>query len=184
MRLYQPKLWVDQRCWGIWTGTRVGCCYWAKCCTVNREAPLRGPNYLPCVHTGYHYYKIWWPFDVPIEAILLIAEIFNPSLLILLKTRFEGSWPVLWSLPAYKTPKLTTKLFTGHTLGGLLIQMQTITFQSSDMRRKQNSGKSMYFPLLVVLLGVSGLFPKGGETKCLSQTSSPPLESTGNIKCY
>ena len=52
------------------------------------SAPLRGPNYLPCVHTGYHYYKIWWPFDVPIEAILLIAEIFNPSLLILLKNAF------------------------------------------------------------------------------------------------
>ena len=42
---------------------------------------------------------------------------------------------VFWSLSCYKELKLTTKPFTGHTLHGLLIQMQNI---SSGMCRKQN----------------------------------------------
>ena len=43
-----------------------------------------------------------------------------------------------WSLSCYKDLKLTTKLFTGHTLCGLLIQMQNIGWQSSHKCRKQN----------------------------------------------
>ena len=39
------------------------------------------------------------------------------------KTRFEASQVVFWSLLCYKDLKLTTKLFTGRTLHGLLIQM-------------------------------------------------------------
>ena len=39
------------------------------------------------------------------------------------KTRFEASRVVFWSLLFYKDLKLTTKLFTGRTLHGLLIQM-------------------------------------------------------------
>ena len=38
----------------------------------------------------------------------------------------------------YKELQLTTKLFTGRTLHGLLIQMQNISLGSSGMRRKQN----------------------------------------------
>ena len=34
----------------------------------------------------------------------------------------------------YKELKLTTNQFTGRTLGGLLIQMQNISLQSSGMR--------------------------------------------------
>ena len=54
------------------------------------------------------------------------------------KTRFEASRVVFWSLSCYKELKLTTNRFTGHTLGGLLIQMQNISLRSSGMRRKQN----------------------------------------------
>ena len=39
------------------------------------------------------------------------------------KTRFEAIRVVFWSLLCYKDLKLTTKLFTGRTLHGLLIQM-------------------------------------------------------------
>ena len=39
-------------------------------------------------------------------------------------------------LSCYKEQKLTTKLFTGHTLCGLLIQMQNISLRNSGMRRK------------------------------------------------
>ena len=38
----------------------------------------------------------------------------------------------------YKELKHTKKLFTGHALGSLLIQMQNISFRSSGMCRKQN----------------------------------------------
>ena len=38
----------------------------------------------------------------------------------------------------YKELKLTTNRFKGHTLRGLLIQMQNISLRSSGMRRKQN----------------------------------------------
>ena len=54
------------------------------------------------------------------------------------KKRFEASWVVFWSLSCYKELKLTTNPFTGHTLRGLLIQMQNISLRSSGMRRKQN----------------------------------------------
>ena len=45
---------------------------------------------------------------------------------------------VFWSLSCSKELKLTTKRFTGRSLGGLLIQMQNISLRSSGMRRKQN----------------------------------------------
>ena len=45
---------------------------------------------------------------------------------------------VFWSLSFYKELKLTTNCFTGWTLCGLLIQMQTISLRSSGMRRKPN----------------------------------------------
>ena len=45
---------------------------------------------------------------------------------------------VFWSLSCYKELKLTTNRSTGRTLGGLLIQMQNTSLQSSGMRRKQN----------------------------------------------
>ena len=54
------------------------------------------------------------------------------------KTRFKASRVVFWSLPCYKELKLTTNRFTGHTLRGLLIQMQNISLRSSGMRRKEN----------------------------------------------
>ena len=46
---------------------------------------------------------------------------------ILLKNMFEASRAVFLSLPCYKELKLTIKPFTGHTLCGLLIQMQNIS---------------------------------------------------------
>ena len=54
------------------------------------------------------------------------------------KTRFEASKEVFGSLSCYKELKLTTKLFAGLTLCGLLIQMQNISLWSSGMHRKQN----------------------------------------------
>ena len=54
------------------------------------------------------------------------------------KTRFEASQLFFWSLSFNKELKLTTKLFTGHTLCGLLMQMQNISLRSSGIRRKQN----------------------------------------------
>ena len=58
---------------------------------------------------------------------------------ILPKMRFEDIWVVFWSLPYYKELKLTRKPFQGHTLHGLLIQMQiNISLGSSGMCRKQN----------------------------------------------
>ena len=54
------------------------------------------------------------------------------------KTRFEASKEVFGSLSCYKELKLTTKLFAGCTLCGLLIQMQNISLRSSGMHRKQN----------------------------------------------
>lgn len=45
-----------------------------------------------------------------------------------------------WPLCGHKELKLTKKPFTGHTVCGLLIQMQNITFWSSGMHRKQNYG--------------------------------------------
>ena len=47
---------------------------------------------------------------------------------------------LFWSLLCYKGLKLTTNRFTGRTLGGLLIHMQSISLRSSGMRRKQNFG--------------------------------------------
>ena len=54
------------------------------------------------------------------------------------KTRFEASRAVLWSLSCYKELKLTTKLITGCTIRGLLIQMQDVSVWSSGMGGKQN----------------------------------------------
>ena len=55
------------------------------------------------------------------------------------KTCFEASKEVFGSLSSYyKELKLTTKLFAGRTLCGLLIQMQNISLRSSGMHRKQN----------------------------------------------
>ena len=72
-------------------------------------------------------------------CILLIIMILTHSLLeIFRKTRFEASRVVFWSLSCYKELKLTTNRFIGHTLHGLLIQMQNISLRSSGMRRKQN----------------------------------------------
>ena len=45
---------------------------------------------------------------------------------------------VFWSLSCYKELKLSTNPFTGHTLHGLLIQIQNICLQSPGMHRKQN----------------------------------------------
>ena len=45
---------------------------------------------------------------------------------------------VFWSLWCERELKLTTNLFTGGTLHSLLIQMQNISLQSSDVCRKQN----------------------------------------------
>ena len=45
--------------------------------------------------------------------------------------RFEASGAFYWSPSAYKDFKRTTKPFPGRTLGGLLIQMQNISFRSS-----------------------------------------------------
>ena len=42
---------------------------------------------------------------------------------------------VFWSLSCYKELKLTTNPFTGHTLHGLLMQMQNISLRSLGMRR-------------------------------------------------
>ena len=53
--------------------------------------------------------------------------------------RFEASRVVYWSLSCYRELKLTTNPFTGHTLHGLLIQMQNISLWSSGMHRKQQN---------------------------------------------
>ena len=51
----------------------------------------------------------------------------------------RASKEVFGSLSSYyKELKLTTKLFAGRTLCGLLIQMQNISLRSSGMHRKQN----------------------------------------------
>ena len=63
----------------------------------------------------------------------------------------KASRAIFWPLPTYKELKLTTKPFTGCTLGGLLIPMQNISFQSSGMCRKQNF-YSLYFFILLSLL--------------------------------
>ena len=64
----------------------------------------------------------------------------------------KASWAVFWPLPSYKELKRrTTKPFTGCTLGGLLIPIQNISFQSSGMCRKQNL-YSLYFFILLSLL--------------------------------
>ena len=63
----------------------------------------------------------------------------------------KASRAIFWPLPSYKELKLTTKPFTGCTLGGLLIPMQNISFQSSGIRRKQNF-YSLYFFILLSLL--------------------------------
>ena len=52
------------------------------------------------------------------------------------KTRFESSQTVFCSLLCFKMLKLTLKPFTGHTLRGLLIQMQNISLQSSACAEK------------------------------------------------
>ena len=57
---------------------------------------------------------------------------------IFLKTHFEASRVVFWSLSCYKELKLTTNRFTGRTLHGLLIKMQNISLRSLGMHRKQN----------------------------------------------
>ena len=70
----------------------------------------------------------------------------------------KASWAVFWPLPSYKELKRrTTKPFTGCTLGGLLIPIQNISFQSSGMHRKQNF-YSLYFFFLLSLLYSSCLF--------------------------
>ena len=51
---------------------------------------------------------------------------------------WDCSWVIFWSLSWYKELKHTKKLFTGHALGSLLIQMQNISFRSLGMCRKQN----------------------------------------------
>ena len=63
----------------------------------------------------------------------------------------KASRAIFWPLPCYKELKLTTKPFTGCTLGGLLIPMQNISFQSSGIHRKQNF-YSLYFFILLSLL--------------------------------
>ena len=57
----------------------------------------------------------------------------------------------------YKKLKLTTKLFTGCTLGGLLIQMQNISLQSWGMCKKKNFALTftfcfLSFPLFAIFL--------------------------------
>ena len=56
------------------------------------------------------------------------------------KMCYEAGRAVFGSLSCYKELKLTIKLhvFTGHTVQGLLIQMQNISLQSSGTCRKQN----------------------------------------------
>ena len=51
---------------------------------------------------------------------------------------YEAGQAVFGSLSCYKELKLTIKPFTGHTVQGLLIQMQNIILQSSGKCRKQN----------------------------------------------
>ena len=51
--------------------------------------------------------------------------------------RFEASQAIFQS-PSYKEPKLTTKLFAGHTFHGFLIHILNMSLQSSDMCRNQN----------------------------------------------
>ena len=53
------------------------------------------------------------------------------------KTRFEASWVFFFWSSCCKKLKRTTKLFTGRTLLGLLIQVQNISLGSPGMRRKQ-----------------------------------------------
>ena len=70
---------------------------------------------------------------------------------------FEASWVVLWPMLCYKKLKLTTKLFTGCTLGGLLISMQNISLQSWGMCKKKNFDLTftfcfLSFPLFVIFL--------------------------------
>ena len=62
---------------------------------------------------------------------------------------FKACQAVFQSLSGYKELKCTTKLFTGHTLCGLLIQMQNISLQRSGMRRKE---KFLSSPLLSLFL--------------------------------
>ena len=61
---------------------------------------------------------------------------------------FQAYEMVFWSLSCYKEQKLTTNPFTGHTLQGLLIQMQNISLQSSGKRRKQNFNITFTFRFL------------------------------------
>ena len=54
------------------------------------------------------------------------------------KTRFEASRAVSWSILDYKQPKMPETSFPSQALRVLLLQMQNITFESSDMRGMQN----------------------------------------------
>ena len=67
--------------------------------------------------------------------------------------KYKASQAVFWPLPTYIELKLTTKPFTGCTLGCLLIPMQSISFQSLGMRRKQN-----FYSLLLLFAFSSLLF--------------------------
>ena len=55
------------------------------------------------------------------------------------KTRFEGTQVVFWPLSCYKELKLTTNLFTGRTLHGLLIQMQNMKFGHAQKAKFRDS---------------------------------------------
>ena len=60
---------------------------------------------------------------------------------------------VFWSLSYYKELKLTTNQFTGRTLGGLLIQMQNISFSLSLLPSFFAFLASFFFSLAGHLVG-------------------------------
>ena len=65
----------------------------------------------------------------------LYHDPFAPETLICRKTRFEASRAVFRPLSCYKELKLTTKLFKGRTLRGLLIQMQNLARALENFRK-------------------------------------------------
>ena len=82
---------------------------------------------------------IWVVFHKVLVNFEIFKLLFNPlPWRFYRKMCFEASRAVFWSLSCYKELKLTTKLFTGGTLCGLLIQRLNISLRSSGMHRKQN----------------------------------------------
>ena len=101
-----------------------------------------------CLRETFHVVRCLIIMWYRIRSWLLVNHVISHAFPIATKswyhTRTEILTPLdlthsaLEILPKNAFWSFTTKPFTGHTLRGLLIQMQNISLQSSGMRRKQN----------------------------------------------